>query len=174
MDRELFGQALDGLPSGDSTAIDSETLGMLFPPGEADGAIDSRTAEAAQNFASEHGCRFSFDNQSRTSRFAKLPGRWQAIINNLCADLSNEPPDGQGLRLNVDHKPQPPPWSIAIIRQALACRERLKADVIAGPAWAWMVAPFVPQLVQRARSRSLSLEAFGPQRMTATAQASGA
>jgi hypothetical protein len=35
----------------------------------------------------------------------------------------------------------------------------------------WIVAPLLPQFVQRALARSLSLEAFGPHRMTATAQA---
>ncbi|SRR6266567_6784631 len=38
----------------------------------------------------------------------------------------------------------------------------------------WTVAPLLPQLVQRTAVRSLSLEASGPHRMTATAQASGA
>jgi len=35
----------------------------------------------------------------------------------------------------VESRRFPPPWSIVIVGQALACRERLKADVIAGPAW---------------------------------------
>ncbi len=38
----------------------------------------------------------------------------------------------------------------------------------------WMVAPLLPHAVQRARSRSTSLDASRPQRMTATAHASGA
>jgi hypothetical protein len=38
----------------------------------------------------------------------------------------------------------------------------------------WRLAPFWPQLVQRAPVRGLSLEASGPHRMTATAQGSGA
>ncbi len=38
----------------------------------------------------------------------------------------------------------------------------------------WRLAPLLPQLVQRAPARSLSLDAPGPHRMTATAQASGA
>jgi hypothetical protein len=38
---------------------------------------------------------------------------------------------------------------------------------------AWMLEGLLPQLVQRAAARSLSLETFGPHRMTATAQASG-
>jgi hypothetical protein len=38
----------------------------------------------------------------------------------------------------------------------------------------WTVGPLLPQLVQRAAARSLSLEALGPHSMTATAQASGA
>ena len=38
----------------------------------------------------------------------------------------------------------------------------------------WRVAPFPPQLVQRAPARSLSLEASGPHKMTGTAHASGA
>jgi hypothetical protein len=45
--------------------------------------------------------------------------------------------------------------------------------MIAGPAWV-SVAPLLPQLVQRAAVRSLSLEVLGPHLMTATAQASGA
>ena len=56
-----------------------------------------------------------------------------------------------------------------------ADRKRIKADVIAGPARAlWSVAPSLPQLVQRAPARSLSLDTSGTYRMSATAQASGA
>jgi len=36
-----------------------------------------------------------------------------------------------------------------------------------------MVAPLWPQAVQRAECRSLSLDVFAPQRITATAHASG-
>jgi hypothetical protein len=50
----------------------------------------------------------------------------------------------------------------------------IEADMITGPTWSWSVAPFPPQLVHRALARSVLLEAFGPQRITATAQASGA
>jgi len=46
--------------------------------------------------------------------------------------------------------------------------------MIAGPTWPLERWPLLPQLVQRASARSLSLEAVGPHRMTATAQASGA
>jgi hypothetical protein len=45
--------------------------------------------------------------------------------------------------------------------------------MITSPAWCWTVVPLLPQLVQRAAARSLSLETFGPHRMTATAQANG-
>jgi hypothetical protein len=38
----------------------------------------------------------------------------------------------------------------------------------------WTVAPLLPQCVHRARSLSTSLDALAPQRMTATAHASGA
>jgi len=46
--------------------------------------------------------------------------------------------------------------------------------MIACPAWMLERCTLLPQLVQRAPARSLSLEALGPHRMTATAQASGA
>jgi hypothetical protein len=45
--------------------------------------------------------------------------------------------------------------------------------MITSLAWCWRVAPLLPQLVQRAAARSLSLEVSGPHRMTATAQANG-
>ena len=38
----------------------------------------------------------------------------------------------------------------------------------------WIVAPFLPHELQRTRCRSRSLDTSAPQRMTATAQASGA
>jgi len=38
----------------------------------------------------------------------------------------------------------------------------------------WIVAPFLPHALQRARCRSRSLDTSAPHRMTATAQASGA
>jgi hypothetical protein len=38
----------------------------------------------------------------------------------------------------------------------------------------WIVAPLLPQPVQRAHCRSLSLDSFAPHRITATAQAKGA
>jgi hypothetical protein len=43
--------------------------------------------------------------------------------------------------------------------------------MIASPAW---MLGMLPQLVQRAAARNLSLEASDPHRMTETAQASGA
>jgi hypothetical protein len=47
--------------------------------------------------------------------------------------------------------------------------------MIAGPAWMLDGRSLVAaNRVQRAPARSLSLEGFGPQSMTATAQASGA
>jgi hypothetical protein len=51
-------------------------------------------------------------------------------------------------------------------------RKRTEANMIAGPAW--MLEGRTFELVQRAPARSLSLEARGPHKMTATAQASGA
>ena len=55
-DREMVGRQLDALPSGDSMEIDKDTLGMLFPPGEAAGVIDPRTRSAATKFAQDHNC----------------------------------------------------------------------------------------------------------------------
>jgi hypothetical protein len=86
-----MGQVLDDLIPGDSTEIDEATLGMLFPPGEA-GVIDERTRSAATRFARDHGCRFLFDGHSSRSTFLKLPGRWHALIDNLCTDLGREMP----------------------------------------------------------------------------------
>ena len=104
MDREMMKNVLHDLVSGDSTTIDGDTLGMLFPPGEAAGVIDERTRIKATAFAKEHGCRFLFDGPSRNSTFLKLPGRWYELIDNLCTDLSRETPGTKGFRINVDHK----------------------------------------------------------------------
>ena len=104
MDREIMGQVLDDLIPGDSTEIDEITLGMLFPPGEAAGVIDERTRSAATRFARDHGCRFLFDGHSSRSTFLKLPGRWHALIDNLCTDLGREMPGTEDFRINIDHK----------------------------------------------------------------------
>ena len=104
MDREIMGQVLDDLIPGDSTEIDEITLGMLFPPGEAAGVIDERTRTAATRFARDHGCRFLFDGHSSRSTFLKLPGRWHALIDNLCTDLGREMPGTEDFRINIDHK----------------------------------------------------------------------
>jgi len=50
-------------------------------------------------------------------------------------------------------------------------RKPIEADIITGPSGPL---EFLPQLVQRAPARSLSLEASGPHMITATAQARGA
>ena len=60
MDPETLGQALAELIPGDSSEIDEATLGKLFPPDEAAGAIDQRTRTTATIFARDHGCRFYF------------------------------------------------------------------------------------------------------------------
>jgi hypothetical protein len=104
MDREIMGQVLDDLIPGDSTEIDEVTLGMLFPPGEAAGVIDERTRSAATRFARDHGCRFLFDGHSSRSTFLKLPGRWHALIDNLCTDLGREMPGTEDFQINIDHK----------------------------------------------------------------------
>jgi hypothetical protein len=69
MDREMMGQVLAELIPGDSAEIDEATLGMLFPPGEAEGVIDQRTRTEVTGFARDHGCRFLFDGQSSKSTF---------------------------------------------------------------------------------------------------------
>jgi hypothetical protein len=104
MDREIMGRVLDDLIPGDSTEIDEVTLGMLFPPGEAAGVIDERTRSAATRFARDHGCRFLFDGHSSRSTFLKLPGRWHALIDNLCTDLGREMPGTEDFQINIDHK----------------------------------------------------------------------
>jgi len=53
-------------------------------------------------------------------------------------------------------------------------RERIEADIIAGPAWTLNGRAFRAATGQRAPARSLSLEASGPHKMTETAHASGA
>jgi len=83
MDREMMKNILHDLVSGDSTTIDGDTLGMLFPPGEAAGVIDKRTPIKATAFAREHGCRFLFDGPSRNFTFLKLPGRWYELIDTV-------------------------------------------------------------------------------------------
>ena len=50
MDREMMKNVLHDLVSGDSTTIDEDTLGMLFPPGEAAGVIDEWTRIKATAF----------------------------------------------------------------------------------------------------------------------------
>jgi hypothetical protein len=84
--------------------IDEVTPGMLFPPGEAAGVIDERTRSAATRLARDHGCRFLFDGHSSRSTFLKLPGRWHALIDNLCTDLGREMPGTEDFRINIDHK----------------------------------------------------------------------
>jgi len=104
MDREMMGHVLAELIPGDSTEIDEATLGMLFPPGEAAGAIDQRTRTAATGFARDHGCRFLFDGQSSKSTFIKLPSRWHELIDRLCTDLGRETPGTENFRINIDRE----------------------------------------------------------------------
>jgi hypothetical protein len=69
----------------------------------------------------------------------------------------------------------PKPAFLFLIRDA--GWERIKADMVARPTRTLEGRTFpaaTPQRVQRALTRSLSLEASAPHRMTATAQASGA
>ena len=56
----------------------------------------------------------------------------------------------------------------------LVSRKRQKAHVIAAPTGMLERRALIPHEVQRARCLSRSLDAVAPQRMTATAQASGA
>jgi len=68
MDRDMVGRQLDDLPSGDSVDIDKDTLGMLFPPGETAGVIDSRTRSAA-NSPKTTTADFYLTISRRSSRF---------------------------------------------------------------------------------------------------------
>lgn len=104
VDREMMGRRLDALIPGDSLEIDKDTLGMLFPPGEAGGVIDERTRRTATKFAKDHGCRFLFNDQWSKFTFSKLPGRWHYLIDNLCTSLGSETPGTEGFRINIDHK----------------------------------------------------------------------
>ena len=103
MDPETLGQALAELIPGDSSEIDEATLGKLFPPDEAAGAIDQRTRTTATIFARDHGCRFLFDGQSSKSTFLKLSSRWHELIDHLCTELGRETPGTENFRIKIDH-----------------------------------------------------------------------
>jgi hypothetical protein len=66
----MLAQTLKDLSSGQTIDVDEDTLGMLFPPGEA-GIIDDESWIAAGNFASDYKCKFSFNEQTGRSTFSK-------------------------------------------------------------------------------------------------------
>lgn len=103
VDRATLGHALTELIPGESSEIDEATLGRMFPPDQAAGAIDQRTRTAATRFAREHGCGFLFDGQSSKSTFLKLPSRWYELIDHLCTVLGRETPGTKNFRINIDH-----------------------------------------------------------------------
>ncbi len=66
----MLSQALKDLRSGQTVGIDGDTLGMLFPPGEA-GITNDKTRSAAHKFALDHKCKFFFNEQTGRSSFSK-------------------------------------------------------------------------------------------------------
>ncbi len=66
----MLAQELKDLSSGESIDMDGDTLEMLFPPGGV-GINDDETRIAAGKFASDHECKFSFNEQTGKSTFSK-------------------------------------------------------------------------------------------------------
>ena len=75
-------------------------------------------------------------------------------------------------------------WRYLHKQQALFAQQLRQLRHVVGNGWkptllpaqpgGWIVAPLLPHSLQRARCLSRLLDTFGPQRMTATAQAKGA
>jgi hypothetical protein len=66
----MLAQELKDLSSGQTIDIDVDSLEILFPPGEV-GTIDDKTWIAANRFALDHGCKFSFNEKTSRSTFSK-------------------------------------------------------------------------------------------------------
>jgi len=66
----MLSQELRDLSAGQMIDIDRDTLEMLFAPDEV-GVINDETSIAATKFASDHKCKFSFNEQTGISTFSK-------------------------------------------------------------------------------------------------------